>query len=886
MGVIKKHILLIGFILLLITPVNATHNRAGEITYTWISGYTYQVTITTFTYSPSPANRSELEISWGDNTSDILPLQNGVHIQLPDDYFKNIYIGQHTYAGPGTYELLMQDPNRNAGVVNIPNSVNTIFSIITQLVINPLLGQNSTPILLNYPIDKGAVGQIFIHNPGAYDPDGDSLSYSIDTCRDQNGNVITDYVYPTAKYSLYVDPVKGNFVWNYPESTGNYNVAMRIYAWRDGVIINYVERDMQITILQTNDKNPVIQQINNSCVVAGTLIKIKVITTDPNNNYVTVQAVGGPLEPTFDSAQYRAQFIDLYNQPGIDTSLFTWQTTTNHIRKQPYNIVVTATDQAPDSSNLVDMISFNITVMAPSPILKTITPQNKQISLSWKNYNINKAAGFYIYRRQDEYPFSIDSCIGGVPANSDYVLVGTLQSETDTTFTDNNNQTGLEQGSTYCYVIVAFFPDGSLSYPSNTVCATLKAGLPALINVSVTKDSIHGSIFVSWKKPNLDSIQAPGPFQIKIFRGNNFFTPDTLNPVNVINTASLSDTTYIDSLINTYKFPYSYTIKIYNNTPGNVFQIGEQNEVASSFYPLLNSSNNTLTLKMEKNIPWINTQYIIYRYNKSSQLFDSIGNTFTDSYIDTKLTNDTNYCYKIKSIGYRDIDSTIFNNINWSHINCAKPIDTIPPCSPTISINSQCDSFNNMISWSKPGCANDNYIAKYNIYFSPSIDSAYHLIASVNNSTFTYTDRPKNGLAGCYIVLAVDSSNNISKNNVKRCTDICPLYSLPNVFTPNGDGINDIFQPFPYTDVEKVNMKIFNRWGVMVFETIDPNINWDGKDMHTHQLLPSGVYFYVCDVYEQRLTGIEIRHLNGFIELLSGQVSSPNSGASPTQLNN
>ncbi|MEZ5198443.1 MAG: hypothetical protein R2764_19280 [Bacteroidales bacterium] len=51
----------------------ATHERAGEIIYKHIDELTYEVTIITYTYAPSLADRKELEIMWGDETSSILP---------------------------------------------------------------------------------------------------------------------------------------------------------------------------------------------------------------------------------------------------------------------------------------------------------------------------------------------------------------------------------------------------------------------------------------------------------------------------------------------------------------------------------------------------------------------------------------------------------------------------------------------------------------------------------------------------------------------------------------------------------------------------------------------------------------------------------------------
>src|SRR5215831_13590986 len=56
----------------------ATHNRAGEILYQHLSGFTYQITIVTYTKESSvSADRDSLPIVWGDNTADTLPRTNG-----------------------------------------------------------------------------------------------------------------------------------------------------------------------------------------------------------------------------------------------------------------------------------------------------------------------------------------------------------------------------------------------------------------------------------------------------------------------------------------------------------------------------------------------------------------------------------------------------------------------------------------------------------------------------------------------------------------------------------------------------------------------------------------------------------------------------------------
>ncbi len=64
---------------------------------------------------------------------------------------------------------------------------------------------------------------------------------------------------------------------------------------------------------------------------------------------------------------------------------------------------------------------------------------------------------------------------------------------------------------------------------------------------------------------------------------------------------------------------------------------------------------------------------------------------------------------------------------------------------------------------------------------------------------------------------------------------------IPNTFTPNGDGVNDIFL-VPCTNVEKFHIVIFNRWGNLLFETNDINVGWDGK--YYGEEVSEGIYVY------------------------------------------
>ncbi|MFN8259060.1 MAG: hypothetical protein U0W24_25450 [Bacteroidales bacterium] len=300
-------------------PVFATHNRAGEITYVQKGDYTFEITLTTYTYTKAPADRPELDIYFGDGTYATVPRANGDGTYLPDDYKKNIYIITHTYPGPGTFIIMMQDPNRNEGVLNIPNSVNIKFAVRTILQINQIVGSNSTPVMLNPPIDKAARNQIFIHNANAFDPDGDSLSYKLVTCLGDNGQPITNYFLPPAKNSIKVNPVNGDLVWDYPENLGIFNVAVEISEWRRGVRIGSIIRDIQIEVVETDNKPPVIDTLQDYCVEADSTIKFQVVAHDTQNEEVTLSSTSG----VYDLAAINHLF-QRFNQDWNRNIAFTW----------------------------------------------------------------------------------------------------------------------------------------------------------------------------------------------------------------------------------------------------------------------------------------------------------------------------------------------------------------------------------------------------------------------------------------------------------------------------------------------------------------------------------------------------------------------------------
>lgn len=91
---------------------------------------------------------------------------------------------------------------------------------------------------------------------------------------------------------------------------------------------------------------------------------------------------------------------------------------------------------------------------------------------------------------------------------------------------------------------------------------------------------------------------------------------------------------------------------------------------------------------------------------------------------------------------------------------------------------------------------------------------------------------------GMYTLIAQNSCGYSSKQIIVKMKDCAYGIEMPNIITPNGDNINDLFTPVFSKGILEMQTRIFNRWGELIYETSNPAIEWNGISY------AEGVYFW------------------------------------------
>ena len=809
------------------------------------------------------------------------------------------------------YAIGMVDPNLDSQIQNISGSSNVAFALVDTISINTYANYNNTPLVTNPPIDNACLGKPFYYNPGMNDIDGDSLAYAIlpsFLSGSTSGNSFSYVNYSATYPNLTVDNT-GTISWiNAPTTVGEYEIDMLIKEYRrignEMFEIGTEVFAIQIYVQCCSSVLTITPQSIKACVEAGQTYNSPVINgnelSNPSGADLSMTASGTPLTAP-NTGTFTITGASVNNVSGI----FNWSPSCFDVKLNPYFVIVRAFDSnTPVNANYS---SISLQVVSPPVINMVAVPQGQDsIKLTWSpppcgTNTTNVIVDYLIYRADNCVSYSVSPCKtgipiapAGVPPSSWYQPIGTTSS---LVFYDDNGGQGLSAGNSYSYVVIAQYADGSLSMApaySGANCITLHLGIPILTNVSVdTTDNNAGAMFVRWHKPivgglNLDTSATTG------YQGSYYFVlqRSSVNPGGTPSVTSYStiytspsrtffgqiitkaDTAFYDTLIPTSVKQFYYKVLFYATKAGVSKYVGSGTPASSIFASGVGHDKKVI-LSWQAKTPWTNTKYYIYRQNYGGNL----GYTLVDSTTHTTdtvyhLTNKYNYCFRIKSVGTyfnSSIDNSLTQYINWSQKVCVMPIDDSPPCQPPLTVLGNCDESINKLTWRNPNhSCNINDVKYYCIYYTPRKDSTLSKIDSTvnaNDTTYT-TDYNAANIAGCYVIVAVDSAGNRSPLMNETCTDDCPEYVLPNIFTPNGDNVNDFYIPVKNKYVRSVDFTLYNRWGEVIYENTNPALGWDGKSKQMKQPVPDGVYFYTCTVNEIHYYGIQAIKLKGFVQVL------------------
>lgn len=361
----------------------ASHLYGADLYYTWVSGTTYTVTLTIYgdcggsAFSTLNGASPEIDIyknttfqttisltqqGTGFEVTPVCPSQaSNTNCSNPLSTIKGVkrYIYQGTYTLGSTstnwrFRFSGNLPNTPSGSVagrsNSISNINTGSVTALEARLNNVVTQNSSVNYTTIPTPFFCINKPAAYNPGAVDPNGDSLSFSLVPGLNGTSGTVT-YVSPytatlplsTSAFSASSTNGQVNFT---PNTAQLALVVSQVNEYKNGVLVGTSMREMTFVVLNTCSNNPPGAGISNTstnvgastattisaCKTAG-IISFNINPTDADGDKINMQATGLPTGATFS----------IFNNNGyFPVGTFTWNLA--GVPPGTYNFFVTFTD--------------------------------------------------------------------------------------------------------------------------------------------------------------------------------------------------------------------------------------------------------------------------------------------------------------------------------------------------------------------------------------------------------------------------------------------------------------------------------------------------------------------------------------------------------------
>lgn len=358
MALIRSLLRWIGVFVLFTIPLcmQASHAVGGAIQYKWLTGNTYEVTLTFYSDCGGISVGSTQFVNIGSvscaqsfsqslnlvSSTEVTPIcasnnttcNNG---SLPG-YLRSVYKGNVTFpAQCNDWVISFSNCCRNAAITNLTSPATGAIYFETKL-------DNLNFTANNSPLFSNSSNFIFASNSpqtlslGAYDTDGDSLVYMLLTPKSSATQSMTHVTGLSAQYPFFT--TTGSVGFN--SLTGQFTftantvqvavLAMRVMEYRNGVQIGYVDTDIQLTMMAGSNSLPTVYGIDSTgsythIAYAGDTVQLDIPAYDMD----TAQTVS----ISWDTALVNGT-MTVSGSGNTPAAHITWITDTSHISSQPY----------------------------------------------------------------------------------------------------------------------------------------------------------------------------------------------------------------------------------------------------------------------------------------------------------------------------------------------------------------------------------------------------------------------------------------------------------------------------------------------------------------------------------------------------------------------
>lgn len=746
-------------------------------------------------------------------------------------YEKAVYEGTVDLPKSGIgYRVTWARCCRNTSIVNIemPGDI----GIGLEAFIPPPGIVNSSPTFPGLPPTYICMGELFEYDHSAIDIDGDELKYSL-TNPKQGGTPDNPIPTPPPFYQAFppvvwqspydlnnimagtpqlnINPTTGLFQVK-PTQLGQFVVSVKVEEFRNGIKIAETTRDLQINVINcpvnfpptsTLDNNPNVISGDTLLFYAGELNCFSFTTTDINGTGVPADQVSvvasGDIFGSPNIPEPYATFTSNIAYSPITTTLC-WQPNCAVSSGGSFTIRAQDSNDCP-GPNINDKV-FHYLILpgrATPPQVRCVSVTgSNQISVTWENPPANKLGGFesYILEKND---------------GNGWQTISIITDSLTNTYIDNNVSN--TNTVSYCYRLstAKTCPTYFVGEPGESVCSIL-VGANAVSEVEA--NITWSPSYKGWLRPT---------YQLYAYENGNETLVITTKDTSFLYlgctfTGYFRIVTVEPTNLCTVYSGYSSSIVLQDEIPApvdicraSVMEGDKGNEIRWNQY----TSDD---LKY----------YRLFRAKKGSNDFVKIfesDNVLDTVYQDTTINVDAaGYCYYTET-------ADLCDNIHKSDKHCV------------INIQGKVTDYyidlkwNEYTGWTPPPSRIELWRTLDGIPFEmiaaydPSLTSFDEVADNINLPMY------------CYKIKAIrDISQTCSETwSNEFCSIFAPTAFYPNAFSPNRDGINDVFAPIGGFH-QNFDLSIFDRWGRIVYQTKSVGGSWDGTKNGVPA--PEGVYTY------------------------------------------